>query len=163
MNIDTPFKAYTTRIKNDWIDDNGHLNVAYYHLVFDLAAKPFFEWLGLTPDVRQTEKISTFALETHINFLSEVAVDAEVNVHARLLDVNSKRFLFYLEMFKTDGDTLAASYESLSTFVDMENRKSTSIAPQLLERMSLIKTRHSELELPWQIGHAISVNAKPPL
>jgi len=161
MNIETPYIDFSTRVKKDWIDYNGHLNVAYYHLIFDQAASDFFRWMGFTPELRKEHEISTFALETHLNFLSEVKLDAEVNVHCRLVDVHPKRFHFFQEMFKTDCGTVAASCESLGTCVDMRSRKSTTIPEPLFERLKLIKAAHADLPRPWQLGHVISVSPKP--
>ena len=161
MPIDTPYNQFSTVIKPDWIDYNGHLNVAFYHYVFDLSARPFFEWMGLTKQMRQEHNFSTFALETHLNYLSEVKVDATVRVESRLLDVNEKRFHFYQEMFKTESDTLAASHESVGTFVDMGTRKTTAMPEHLLQKLKGIKSAHDQLERPWQIGHVMAIDSGP--
>ena len=160
MPIDTPYNQFSTVVKPEWIDYNGHLNVAFYHYIFDLSARPFFEWMGLTQQLRQEYNFSTFALESHLNYLSEVKVDAPVRVESRLLDVNRKRFHFYQEMFKTESDTLAASHESLGTFVDMNSRKSAAMPAKLLARLQDIKSAHEQLPRPWQIGHIMAVNSK---
>lgn len=161
MSIDTPYKQFSTQIQSGWIDYNGHLNVAFYHHIFDLSAEPFFHWLGFTPEQRKAHNLSTFALETHLNYLSEVKLDTAVRVESRLLDVNKKRFHFYQEMYKTDSNTLAASHESLGTIVDMATRKSTSMPAGLHERLSTIKQAHEQLPKPWQIGHVMAIDAKP--
>ncbi len=162
MNIETPFKAFSTNVQPDWIDDNGHMNVAYYHLVFDLAVWPFFDWLGFNDENRQRYSISTFALETHLTYLSEVKVHTEVRIESRLLDVNEKRIHFYQEMIKSDSDQLAATHESLGTVVDMQKRKSTRMPDTIYKRMQAVKSAHSRLDKPWQIGHVMSITAKPP-
>jgi len=161
MTIETPYREFSTKIIKDWIDFNGHLNVAYYHLVFDLAAKPFFHYLGITPELREAHQLSTFALESHLNFISEVKVDTTIEVESRLLDVNEKRFHFYQEMYSRESGKLAASYESLGTFMDMRTRKTTSAPEQIYQRLQQIKIAHSELHRPWQIGHVIGINTKP--
>ena len=38
-----PFKMSEQTVKSDWIDYNGHMNVAYYTLAFDLSLDEFFE------------------------------------------------------------------------------------------------------------------------
>jgi len=161
MNNNTPFNEFSTAVQPDWIDDNGHMNVAYYHLVFDLAARPFFNWLGFTKETRRAHNISTFALETHLNYLSEVGVDTKVRVESRLLDTNGKRFHFYQEMYKAESNTLAASHESLGTIVDMQQRKSTVMPEEIRLRLENIRDAHSQLPRTWQIGHVMAVDAKP--
>jgi len=161
MTTIAPFNEFSTSVHRDWIDDNGHMNVAYYHLVFDLAARPFFNWLGFTEENRKAHNISTFALETHLTYLSEVKVDTIVRVESRLLDTNGKRFHFYQEMFKTESNTLAASHESVGAVVDMQQRKSTTTPEVIEQRLEEIKTAHSQLPRTWQIGHVMAVDAKP--
>lgn len=158
MNIDTPFNEYSTVVSSDWIDFNGHLNVAYYHLIFDLSAKPFFTWLGFTTEIREQHKCSMFALESHLTFLSEVKVHTKVRVESRLLEVHPKRFHFYQEMFIEDTNTLAASHESLGIVMNMETRKSAPMPDSIYERATKIQQAHSALDKPWQIGHVMSVN-----
>ncbi len=160
MPIDTPYNQFSTVVKSDWIDYNGHLNVAFYHYIFDLSARAFFEWMGLTQDQRKQHNFSTFALECHLSYLSEVKVDKTVRVESRLLDVNEKRFHFYQEMFKTESNTLAASHESVGTFVNMQTRKSTAMPSKLQQRLTEIKSAHEQLARPWQIGHTMAINSK---
>ena len=160
MNIETPFSGFSTKVHPDWIDDNGHLNVAYYHLIFDLAARPFFEWLGFNEENRRTYNVSTFALETHLNFLSEVKVHSPVRVESRLLNSNEKRLHFFQEMYKTESGQLAATHESLGTVVDMQKRKSTRMPEVIYERMQQVMSAHRQLEKPWQVGHVMSIDPK---
>lgn len=161
MSIQTPFNEFATTVQPDWIDSNGHMNVAYYHLVFDLAATPFFSWLGFTEENRKVHNISTFALETHLNYLAEVKVNAGVRVESRVIDVTERRVHFFQQMYKCDGGQLSATHEALGTVVDMSKRKSTNMPDVIYERIRKVKAAHSQLDLPWQVGHVMSVNAKP--
>ncbi|MEZ5651197.1 MAG: thioesterase family protein [Burkholderiaceae bacterium] len=160
MSIETPFNRATATVLPDWIDYNGHMNVGYYHVVFDIAAEPFFEWLGLTADYRREHGASTFALESHLHFLREVTVDAPLRFEARLLDFDHKRIHFYQEMFHATEGYLAACYESVSAHVDFKLRRTAPMAAELQSRLADIKAAHQALARPWMIGHVIS--AHPP-
>ena len=59
----------------DWIDYNGHMNVAYYVLAFDRGVDEFMYQMGITPEYLKTEKSSTFTLEMHINYLQELRLE----------------------------------------------------------------------------------------
>src|SRR5690606_23591420 len=49
--IDTaPFISSVMTVEPQWIDYNGHLNMAYYNVLFDRAVDQFFEALGIGPD-----------------------------------------------------------------------------------------------------------------
>ena len=51
--IPAPFTGATAVVLPEWIDYNGHMNVGYYHVAFDVASEPFFEFLGFTPEYRK--------------------------------------------------------------------------------------------------------------
>ena len=70
MQIPTPFDNARDVVRPEWIDYNGHMNVGYYQVVFDIAADTFFNFLGLTQEFRIRHASTTFALESHGNYLS---------------------------------------------------------------------------------------------
>ncbi|MDA0276100.1 MAG: thioesterase family protein [Proteobacteria bacterium] len=156
MTIPAPFASASAVVRPEWIDYNGHMNVGYYHVVFDLAAEAFFEFLGFTPDFRRSHDATTFALESHLNFLREVKEGDALRFEARLLDHDAKRIHFYQEMFHATEGYLAASCESLSANVSQAERRTAPMPAALLERLAQVKAAHAALVRPWQIGHVIS-------
>jgi acyl-CoA thioester hydrolase len=159
--IPVPFSGARERVRKEWIDYNGHLNVGYYHVAFDTASDLFFDFLGLTARFRADHQGTTFALESHLNFLREVKEGDRLRFDARLIDFDAKRIHFYMEMFHADEAYLAASYESLSSYVSMATRRTASMPAALLDRLAAVKAAHSGLPRPWQLGHAISVRPPP--
>jgi acyl-CoA thioester hydrolase len=159
VTIPTPFTGASAVVRPEWIDYNGHMNVGYYHVAFDVAADVFFDFLGLSPEYRERNGATTFALEAHLNFLREVKEGDALRFESRLLDYDAKRIHFYMEMFHAQERFLAASYESLSAHVSMAQRRTAPMPEALLERLSQVKAAHAALPRPWQIGHVMS--AKP--
>ncbi len=43
----TPYLCAPRRVEPAWIDYNGHMNMAYYNLVFDQALDEVFDELGI--------------------------------------------------------------------------------------------------------------------
>lgn len=156
QSIETPFRQATARVLPQWIDANGHMNVGYYHVVFDIAAEPFFEWLGFTPQYRRESHASTFALESHLSFVREARQGDALRFEARLLDFDHKRLHFYQEMFHADDGGLAATFETISSHVDMNTRRTSAMPQMLLDRMSAVQAAHRTLPRPWQVGHVIA-------
>ena len=154
--IPVPFSAARERVRKEWIDYNGHMNVGYYHVAFDSAADLFFDFLGLSPAARALHRSSTFALESHLNFLREVKEGDWLRFEARLIDFDAKRINFYREMMHADEGYVAASYESISAYVSMATRRTAAMPAELLDRIAAVKAAHSVLPRPWQLGHAIS-------
>lgn len=144
-------------VRPDWIDYNSHMNVGYYHVAFDIAAEDFFQHLGFTPEFRRLHDGTTFALESHLNFLREVKAGDPLRFEARLLDFDAKRLHFYQEMFHAREGYLAASCESLSSFVSQATRRTAPMPAELGERLARVKAAHASLARPWQVGHLISV------
>ena len=154
--IPTPFAEGRDVVRPEWIDYNGHMNVGYYQVVFDLAADVFFDFLGLTQEFRRKHGSTTFALEAHANFLREVKVGEPLRFEARLVDFDAKRIHFYQEMFHATEGYLAASQESLSSHVSMATRRTSPMPEELLGHLAAVKAAHSKLPRPWQLGHAIT-------
>jgi acyl-CoA thioester hydrolase len=158
--MDTPFSKATAVVLPAWIDYNGHMNVGYYHVAFDIGAEPFFEWLGLTPEFRKQHASSTFALQSQLHFMREVKEGDKLRFESRLIDADGKRIHYYQEMFHAEEGYLAATYESLSVHMDMNLRRSAPMPGALHERMQEVLKSHRNLARPWQVGHVFG--AKPP-
>lgn len=73
--------TYTTHIQPDWVDYNGHLRDAFYLLIFSYATDALMDTLGLDSENREASGHSLFTLELHLNYLHEVKLGAEVEVH----------------------------------------------------------------------------------
>lgn len=159
--LPTPFAAATAVVLPQWIDLNGHMNVGYYHVAFDVAAEPFFEFLGFTPEFRKRTGASTFALESHLSFVRELKEGDPIRYEARLLDFDRKRLHFYQEMFHGTEGWLAATYETLSVHVDMTQRRTAPMPEELMRRLEEILRAHATLPRPWQVGHVISARSGP--
>ena len=155
--IQTPFKEYSCQVKPEWIDYNGHMNVGFYLVAFDQALKPCLDWLGLTHDFRKANNSSTFALETHLNFVRELSVGEEIRFETRLLDHDHKRFHFYQEMYHAEQGFLAATHESLGSYMDMSARKTAELPAVIVERLAEVLKAHSTLVRPWQVGNRIGI------
>ena len=126
--IPVPFAEARAVVRPEWIDYNGHMNVGYFSVVFDVAADAFLEFLGFTQAFRSQYGSTTFALEQHLNFLREVNEGDTLRFEARLLDFDAKRFHFYQEMFRVGDHRPAASCEGLSAHVSTATRRTVGIS-----------------------------------
>ncbi|MGE0313255.1 MAG: thioesterase family protein [Lautropia sp.] len=153
--VQTPFCGATTVVRPEWIDRNGHMNVGYYHVAFDRAAVPLFDWLGLTQAFRDAHRCSLFALETHLSFQRECREGESLRFHARLLAFDRKRIHFFQEMLRASDGARAATYECLSSYVDMTTRRTAPMPAVLQARLAQVLEAHRVLPRPWQVGHRI--------
>src|SRR5216683_1576873 len=86
-----PFVSSVMRIEPQWIDYNGHLNVAYYNVLFDRAVDEVYELIGLGPDYLKRHGHSTMVAEMHVRYLREVHEADPLRVTVQLLDFDAKR------------------------------------------------------------------------
>ena len=80
-----PFVSSAMRVEPQWVDYNGHLNMAYYHVLFDRAVDEVFSLVGLSRDYAETRNASTFAAECHILYKRELTEGDLVRVTAQLI------------------------------------------------------------------------------
>ncbi|MFO1128700.1 MAG: thioesterase family protein [Rhodospirillales bacterium] len=116
---------YQATVLSDWIDYNGHLNVAYYVLLFDHALDDALAWFGLGGAYRRDEGCSVFVAEHHVVYDREVLLDAGVVVRSRMLEVGDRRLVAFQEMAVAGSDARpVATCETLCVHVDLGRRRS---------------------------------------
>jgi len=113
----------TTKIINEWTDYNNHMNLSYYILVFDKGAEVFLSKFQMGEHSAKTTKKSTMVVETHTTYNNEVKESEEVDVFISHLDHDKKRIHYKLEMYKKGTNTLSATTEVLSLYMDLNLRK----------------------------------------
>ena len=111
------------KVIKEWTDYNGHMNVAYYVHVFDMAADIMLDNFRMGGKSAKREKKSTFAVEMHTNYNQEVRLGEEVEIHLTYIDHDKKRIHYKLSMFHKEKKYLAATNEVLSLYVDLNQRK----------------------------------------
>ena len=123
----------TKRIKKDWTDYNEHMNMAYYVLIFDIAWEVILEKFKMGEHSAKTTKKSTMVVETHTTYNNEVKQGDEVDIVLTFFDHDKKRLHFKLEMYEKEKQTLSATIEMLSLYIDLNQRKWPSLKMKKLK------------------------------
>ena len=114
----------TKKIIKDWTDYNGHMNVAYYVLIFDLYGAEFLMTkFEMGEHSAKTTKKSTMVVESHITYNQEVKEGDEVDINLVYFDHDAKRLQYKFEMLHKTKKYLASTMEILALYVDLEKRK----------------------------------------
>ena len=71
-----PFVSSLMKVEPQWIDYNGHLNMAYYNVLFDRCVDEAYELIGCGLAYLEQTRHSTFTAEVHVRYLRELLVDA---------------------------------------------------------------------------------------
>jgi len=111
------------KVIKEWTDYNGHLNVAFYIHVFDIAADIMLDNFKMGGESAQKNKRTTFVAEMHTNYYQEVRLGEEVETHITFVDHDKKRIHYKLSMFHKEKKYLASTNEVLSLYVDLDKRK----------------------------------------
>jgi len=155
-----PFVSSTMRVLPAWIDYNGHMNMAYYHVLFDRAVEEGFGLVGLGHDYLEERKASFFAAEIHTVYKRELKVHDEVRVTLQLVDFDEKRIHYYLEIRHATEGWTAASMEGLSLHMDMVTRKVTPFPDDIAANLAVMKAAHARLPRPQALGRVIGIPAR---
>jgi len=160
MGFDAPFRGSIQRVEDQWIDYNGHFNMAYYNVLFDRASDEAFAAMGLGPDYVKESNCSFFTLETHVTYVRELHAGDRVRVTVQFLDYDAKRVHYVEEMFHEGEGWLACVSEVIVMHVDMGQKKSSAFPPHVLEKIEAMHAAHKSLPVPPQVGHRIGIPKK---
>ena len=103
MTLAAPFVSRIMEIEKDWIDYNGHLNMAYYNVIFDRGSDEAAEVMGLGPAYARERRLTTYTAEVHVCYVRELHLGDKVTVTFQLIDHDEKRLHAYQEIRHADG------------------------------------------------------------
>ena len=160
MAFPAPFASSVHRIEDQWIDYNGHFNMAYYNVLFDRAGDEAFEAIGLGAAYVKKTECSFFTLEAHVTYLRELHAHDSVRIEVQFLDYDAKRVHYVEEMFHAEEGWLAAVSEHMIIHVDMSSKRTSPFPPEVLAKIAAMCASHKELPVPPQVGHKIGIPRK---
>lgn len=162
MRIESPLCLYTGVVPSEWMDYNGHMNVAYYVLAFDRATDAFMDTLGMGQDYRDRCQCSAFVVETHVNYQRELVANDPMRVTTQLLGFDSKRIHCFHRLYHAAKGFLAATTELMLIHVALAERHSAPMPMPVLDRLGAVMAQHIQLPRPPQSGRVMGVRAKSP-
>ena len=155
-----PFVSSVMQVEPGWIDSNGHLNMAYYNVLFDRAVDEAYELLGCGIAYLEQTRHSTFTAEVHVRYLRELHADDPVRVTFQLLDYDAKRLHYFEQLFHAAEGWLSATSENMALNVDMTAKKAAPFPDFIVARLARMKAAHAHLPLPEGAGRRIAMPGK---
>ena len=125
----------TRKIIKEWIDYNGHMNMAYYVLIFDQAWENILNKFQMGGEKAEESKRTTMVVETRTTYDSEVKEGDEVEVYVSYFDHDKKRLHLKCEMYEKKTKKLSATMENLSLYIDLDKRKVTEFEDEKVKIM----------------------------
>ncbi len=154
-----PHRSRLMTVEPEWIDFNGHLNMAYYNVLFDRGADDLFEIFGFGPDYRSRTNNTTFTGEFHVCYLRELHEGAQVYVTSQLMDYDEKRFHFFQELRHEDG-WLSATGEGMGLHIDLSGPRVAPMPESARAAMAKMHADHARLPTPERAGRRIGITRK---
>ncbi len=155
-----PFVSSVMRVEPGWIDYNGHLNMAYYNVLFDRAVDEAYELLGCGAGYVEASRHSCFTAEVHVRYLRELHSGDPVRVTFQLVDFDAKRLHYFEQLFHAVEGWLSATSENMALHVDMKTQKTAVLPDAIATRLARMKAAHANLPMPDGVGRRIAMPQK---
>lgn len=158
---DAPIRIGGLRVLPEWIDYNGHMNVAYYTVSADQALDRMLEdHLGLGERFAAKAGMGPYALQANYTYLAELHEGEAFSVLIRLLDHDAKRMHLHLELVRDSDATPAARLETLLMNVDLSVRRGAAYPDWGQARMAQMVADHAQLPPPPGLGQPMGIRHK---
>lgn len=158
-----PLELHHDVVRPEWIDYNGHMNVAYYVLAFDLATDAFLDHIGLDHAYKNEANCTTFVVDMNVCYLGEVLEGDKLRFSTQLLNADEKRLHYFHRMYHAEKGYLAATNELMTVHISLETRRVAPMRDSIRKRIDTLRKSHSILPMPEQAGRLIAIRSKSPV
>jgi len=155
--IQGPLEAPLQRVLPEWIDYNGHMNVAYYVLAFDIAVDCYLEALDFGEAYKKKGTGTSFALQSNVRYLGEVKEGDPLRITIQLLDYDHKCTHYFMQMYHAEEGYLAATAEQLNVHIGLPERRSAPFPDNILANLEQMLVAHRQLPVPEGVGASIGI------
>jgi acyl-CoA thioester hydrolase len=148
------------RVKSEWLDHYGHMNLAYYLVAFDLATDALWPLLNLGETFR-ARGLGTFAVESWQGYRREVLLDMPLSAESDVLDCDAKRLLIAHRLFHAEEGWLSAENEVLYLCVNLETRRVATWPDDVLAKFAAAKVQRAPQTLLLRRGEPAPLMPPP--
>jgi acyl-CoA thioester hydrolase len=156
MEIPSPIVSRGLKVLPEWIDENGHMNVAPYLKCFDDMFYEIYRVLGVEYAEAVRRGYSQFIVQVNLAYFKEMALNESFSIEAQLINHDKKRMHWFMQMRKDSGD-IAATGEFMALFMDLGQRKVSAMPGEWHDRLLEIKRHHAALGTPPGLNRRLSI------
>lgn len=157
-----PLELYRTDVPQEWIDYNGHMNVAFYLYAFDRGMDGLMARIGLDAVHREEVGGTLFAVEGHLTYQREMKLGEPLVITLQLLGWDRKKIHSFWRMHHAEEGFLAATGEFLSLYVNLGTRRSAIMPEAMQTALEEIGETHAGLAWPPEAGRAVKMRHSVP-
>jgi|TARA_X000000950_G_scaffold84868_1_gene106770 acyl-CoA thioester hydrolase len=133
--LSLPTKVSTGSVKEDWIDYNGHMNMAYYVQCFEESSDFLLEHMDLGYRYAIEEQKGVFVIKCEINYRKEINLHEIFIISLEELICKGKKLIVGLKMLNAINETIA-DYKILNLNVDLESKKSVTFSTAITGQLA---------------------------
>ena len=133
--LSLPIKVSKGTVKEDWIDYNGHMNMAYYVQCFEESSDFLLESIGLVYRYAIEEQKGVFVIKCEINYRKEINLHENFIISLEELVCIGKKLIVGLKMLNANNETIA-DYKILNLNVDLETKKSSTFSTKIIAQLA---------------------------
>jgi acyl-CoA thioester hydrolase len=122
-------------VKDDWIDYNGHMNMAYYVQCFEETSDFLLEHMNLGYRYAIEEQKGVFVIKCEINYRKEINLNEDFIISLEDLICKGKKLTVGLKMLNVGSETIA-DYQILNLNVDLQTKKSVPFSQMITSQLT---------------------------
>lgn len=145
----------------EWIDFNGHMNVAFYVLAFEEATEALAAHVGLSPDRMEAAGTTLAVVEGHVTYDQEVMEGDPLRFTTLVAGVDAHRLHVFHEMFQNRDHFLSSTNELLLAHISLESGEPVPFPDDVKAALEEIAHQHAALPRPDKMGRVVGIRRKP--
>jgi acyl-CoA thioester hydrolase len=130
-----PLTVSEGAVHDDWIDYNGHMNMAYYVQCFEETSDFLLEHMDLGYRYALDEQKGVFVIKCEINYRKEINLHEGFVISLQELICKGKKLIVGLKMINKESETIA-DYRILNLNVDLQSKKSIPFSQEVVRQLA---------------------------
>lgn len=148
-------------VPKEWIDYNGHMNMAYYVMAFDTGLDQILDIkLGAGPSYTEASGQGPFVVQNHVHYIGELVEGDQFHCQYLLLAGDAKRVHIAGEMHKAGGEGPVCVMEQVLINVDHTTRRATPYPQDIQNRIQELAAAQADIARPAQLGRSIGLSRR---
>lgn len=156
----SPLAVGRWTVRPDWVDYNGHLNDAFYAVVFSRAVDALMDRLGLDAAGRAATGHTIYTAALLIRYLREVKEGEPLDVDVQVLESDAKRLRVWLTMRHGAKGHVVATSEQLLLSIDSSGPRASPWPAAVGQAVAALAAAHAGLDQPPEAGQGISLRRR---
>lgn len=133
--LSLPIAVSQGTVKDDWIDYNGHMNMAYYVQCFEETSDFLLEHMNLGYRYAIEEQKGVFVIKCEINYRKEINLNEDFIISLEDLICKGKKLTVGLKMLNVGSATIA-DYQILNLNVNLQTKKSVPFSQMITSQLT---------------------------